>query len=38
MQDTIRQVHLITCDGDTLPSIISSDKDGQNENIESIFW
>ena len=41
MQDTIRQVHLGSHDGDILTSIISSltpdDEGGQNENIESII-
>jgi len=42
MQDTIRQVHLVSNDHNTLTSIISSltpDGEGsQNENIESIIW
>jgi len=42
MQDTIRQVHLLSSDGDTLTPIISSltpdDEGGQNKNIESIIW
>ena len=43
MQDTVRQVHLLSNDGDTLTPIISSsipgDEGGQNESIESIvLW
>ena len=43
MQDTVRQVHLSSNDGDTLTSIISAltpdNEGGQNENIESIvLW
>ena len=42
MQDTIRQVHLLSDGAVTLTSIISSlipdDEGGQNDNIESIVW
>jgi len=42
MQDTIRQVHLVSYDHGTLSSIISSltpnSEGGQNGNIESIDW
>jgi len=42
VQDTIRQTHLMSDNGDALASIISSltpgDEGGQNENIESIVW
>ena len=42
MKDTIRRVHLVSHDSDTLATIVSSltpdDKGGQNENIESIVW
>ena len=41
-QDTIRRVHLMTYDHDTLTSILSTltpdDEGGQNENVESIVW
>ena len=42
IQDTIRQVHLMSYNGGNLASIISSltpdHEGGQNENIESIIW
>jgi len=42
IQDTIRQVHLMSNDGDTLKAVVSSltpnDEGGQNDNIESIIW